>query len=446
MRSLTAATFSALVFVIGVTAVVSAEKAGNPSSPETVLYSFQNNPDGATPWAGLIADRAGNLYGTTYYGGPCCGTVYELSPPSLPGGSWTEQVLYSFQGGNDGGQPTAVLIMDGHGNLYGTTSNGGDGSSACTYHCGGVFELTPPAQPGGAWIFTALYAFQGGSDGAAPMASLLRDPGGNLYGTTSAGGDMLCTGGCGTVFELFPPSAPGGAWAEKVLYSFHGWPDGYYPMAGLVFDAQGNLYGTTIQGGKFGGNLLCEGGCGTVFELLRPQPGHAWTKTEIYLFGGTDGVHPSGNLIVDGAGNFYGTTQMGGIGACSHRVGCGNIYELSPPSQSGGAWTATNLYAFHGQESGEGYSPMAGVIRDGLGNLYGTTLKGGSSKGSAAGTVFKLTRQPDGSYTKSQFDLSTVSTGAQNPQGGLMFGPGKAVTGTGSAGGEVWGAVFSITP
>ncbi len=232
---------------------------------EKVLHSFCSQPncaDGDYPTAGLIFDAAGNLYGTTYAGGAYGaygpGTVFELTPAA--GGGWTEKVLHSFDNDcTDGASPYASLIFDAAGNLYGTTSrrrllpacDAGEG-------CGTVFELTPTA--GGGWTEKVLHSFGNGTDGANPDCDLIFDAAGNLYGTTIYGG----TYSYGTVFELTP--AGGGNWTEKVLHNFNrNGTDGICPYAGLIFDAAGNLYGTTSLGGTFG--------VGTVFELTPKRAG-----------------------------------------------------------------------------------------------------------------------------------------------------------------------------
>jgi len=282
---------------------------------ETVLHTFGNGTDGAAPYAGLIFDAAGNLYGTTTAGGTynsClysanyCGTVFELTP--TVGGGWTEQVLHSFNG-TDGAVPYAGLVFDAAGNLYGTTDVGG------TDDAGTVFELTPAA--GGGWTETVLYSFcaqPNCTDGGNPSASLILDAAGNLYGTTDYGG-TYCPQGCGTVFELTP------AGRETVLYSFCAQPnctDGAYPSASLIFDAAGNLYGTTRGGGTYG--------YGTVFELT-PEANGGWMENVLHSFNdnGTDGSTPEAGLIFDAAGNLYGTTQYGGV-----YYNGGTVFELTP--------------------------------------------------------------------------------------------------------------------
>jgi uncharacterized repeat protein (TIGR03803 family) len=330
---------------------------------ETVLHNFGNGTDGATPYAGLIFDAAGNLYGTTQYGGTYgVGTVFELTPAG--GGSWTEKVLYSFNlNGTDGAVPEAGLIVDAAGNLYGTTYFGG------TYLYGTVFELTPAG--GGGWTEQVLHSFNNnGADGSLPAAGLIFDAAGNLYGTTVNGGTgSNCVLGCGTVFELTP--AAGGGWTEQVLHSFNNnGADGSTPFAGLIFDAAGNLYGTTFAGGTYG--------YGTVFELT-PAAGGGWTETVLHNFGnGTDGTAPYAGLIFDAAGNLYGTTSYGGT------YNYGTVFELTPAA--GGGWTETVLHNFG--NGTDGITPYAGLIFDAAGNLYGTTFVGGTY---GYGTVFEVT-------------------------------------------------------
>jgi uncharacterized repeat protein (TIGR03803 family) len=265
-----------------------------PSGTLNVLYSFTGGSDGALPWAGMIADTAGNLYGTTYGGGASGqGTVFQLDP------SGTLTVLYSFTGGNDA-SPWSGLIADAAGNLYGTTE-GGDGP-------GEVFQLTPSG------ILNVLHNFTG-RDGAIPHGGLIFDAAGNLYGTTHNGG---ASAAYGTVFQLTPSGA------LNVLHSFTGGSDGAYPEAGLIADMAGNLYGTTWGGGS--------GGQGTVFQLT---PSGALNV--LYSFtGGSDGGRPAADLIADAAGNLYGTTASGGAGT-SCPGGCGTVFELAaPPSLTGG--------------------------------------------------------------------------------------------------------------
>jgi uncharacterized repeat protein (TIGR03803 family) len=231
--------------------LATASLAANAS--DKVLYSFEGGDDGANPEAALIADRLGNLYGTTTDGGGAacgCGVVFELSPPARQGGDWTEAVLYRFQG-PEAATPAAGLIFDQDGNLYGTTVHGG------TDNDGTVFKLTPPSAPGGSWTETTLYEFRGGNDGSYPVASLVFDKAGNLYGTTLFGGGRPQVG---IVFQVSPPTVPGGSWTETVLHRFgHGRRDGADPQGALLVDNRGVLYGTTMTG--------------VVFKLIPPAPG-----------------------------------------------------------------------------------------------------------------------------------------------------------------------------
>jgi uncharacterized repeat protein (TIGR03803 family) len=281
---------------------------------ERLIHAFSGNGsgDGSIPSGGLVLDAAGNLFGTTQQGGSLTsttGTVFELARTSQ---GVKEELLYSFLGGSDGAGPQAGLLLDSTGNLYGTTVSGGDVSTCAglgQQGCGVVFKLSPMS--GGGWQETVLHTFSGGSDGAASVANLIMDASGNLYGTTSAGGDLSTTcfqTGCGVVFELSPDS--GGGWTETVLHTFGG-ADGSFPMAGLAMDSAGNLYGTTLRGGNLS---VCGGsGCGGVFELS-PKVGGGWTETVLHKFGagGRDGINPQGGVILDAAGNLYGTTRGGG--------------------------------------------------------------------------------------------------------------------------------------
>ncbi|HEV2380969.1 MAG TPA: choice-of-anchor tandem repeat GloVer-containing protein [Terriglobia bacterium] len=316
----------------------------DPSGNETVLYNFSGGADGAYPYAGLVRDAAGNLYGTTLYGGntsSCvdgCGAVFKVDPAG------NETVLHTFTGGGDGGAPYAGLILDGAGNLYGTTYGGGP------YGDGTVFKLDPSGNE------TVLYGFTGGADGGVPYAGLILDPAGNLYGTTSEGGILsycfpgVFIPGCGVVFKLDP------AGKETVLYKFTGGADGASPVAALILDAAGNLYGTAGEGGNKTGLCYSEG-CGVVFKL---DP--AGKETVLHEFIGKDGANPAGGLIRDSAGNLAGTTYNGG----SYRSGV--LFELDQKDNE------TVLHQFGQPE--DGANPSAGLLQDPAGNLYGTTVNG----------------------------------------------------------------------
>jgi uncharacterized repeat protein (TIGR03803 family) len=334
---------------------------------EHVLHDFTGGKDGAAPYASPIFDAAGNLYGTTRYGGVSGnGTVFEMTPDS--NGQWTERVLHQFTGGKDGGQPWSGLILDSRGNLYGTTSGGGNSSDCAYSSCGVVFELTPSAN--GDWKEKVLHAFTG-KDGGSPLASLVFDGEGNLYGTTEW--DSVYLGG--TVFQLAHDSK-GGGWTEHVLHRFSRGRDGAHPVAGLILSAASHLYGTTEFGGELG--ACGGGGCGVVFELTHISNGH-WTQHVLYKFtGGTDGAVPLASLTFDPAGNLYSTASEGGA------YSGGTVFELT--RDRGGKWTQHVLHEFTlGKGAGAPNSPL---ILDSASDLYGTTLVGGSY---GKGTVFELT-------------------------------------------------------
>ncbi len=349
------------------------------------LYSFAGGSDGANPLARVIFGPNGTLYGTTKFGGGgCenygCGTVFNLRPsPSACKSalcSWIKTVLYDFkgprvssvaaQGGageaypvyGDGAYPLyGDLIFDQKGNVYGTTITGGQGSCDIYFsRCGTVFELSPS---GGGWNESVLYVFSG-NDGGFPYNGLTFDNAGNLYGTTYVGG----LSNAGTFFEL----AYSIGWTETFLSSFRNGNDGSGPTTGLIFDQSGNLYGATESGGKNSG--------GTVFEFS-PSPDGTWTYSLLYSFTGGASCGSWGNLVMDGAGNLYGTTLCDGTNKA------GNVFKLTP---SGGSWTYTSLHDFTGGSDGK--NPYSNVVIDANGNLYGTTYAGGSQ---GVGVVWEIT-------------------------------------------------------
>ena len=391
---------------------------------ETVLHFFGGPPDGLYPYGSLIQDSAGNLYGTTVRGGELtnvctdigCGVVYELSPAGQ------ETLLYTFPVGTDGSLPAAPVVLDGTGNLYGTTSEGGG-----LINVGTVYKINPAGQE------SILHTFTFGSDGAAPSAGLALDSMGNLYGTTGAGGNDVCTGlsGCGVVFEI---GADGGM---STLYAFSG-PDGAGPSSGVTLDAAGNLYGTTFHGGATTSCPSAAGtGCGVVYKLDA-----ASKETVLYSFtGGTDGGNPSGGVILDPAGNIYGSTFYGGTGACQKvgAEGCGVIFKLNPAGQE------TVLYSFSG--AGDGANPND-VILDANGNLYGTTYSGGIFTGNCSstdgcGVVFKL----DASGTLTVLHSFTGGKDGGLPEAGVVLDASGNLYGTTYGGGSArGGVVYKITP
>jgi uncharacterized repeat protein (TIGR03803 family) len=340
----------------------------------TLLYAFPGAERGATPLAGLARDANGNLYGTTGEGGGYGrGIVFELTTTGV------ESPLHQFKGlPSDGARPAANLLPGTKGNIYGTTSSGSaDGS--CTLGCGTVFELTLSA---GHWTETVLYSFAGGEDGTDP-SSLIEDAAGNLYGTTPLGGGAECieecggncpVGTCGTVFEL---TLSAGHWAKTTLDSFtEFYAEGSQPQGGLIRDAAGNLYGTTLRGGP--NNTSCPyaggGGCGTVFELT--PSGSDWTETVLYSFGGVNGETPGAGVVRDTAGNLYGTTTNGGDPTCN----CGVVFKLDTAGKE------TVLHTFKGGT--DGAYPGA-LVFGAHGFLYGTTTGGGDLT-CDCGTVFSV--------------------------------------------------------
>jgi uncharacterized repeat protein (TIGR03803 family) len=346
-----------------------------------------------------------------------------------------ETVLHRFDG-KDGYQPASSLIFDTAGNLYGTAAFGG--ASVCNSSgCGTVFELTPKV--GGGWTAKVLHSFShNGKDGYIPENSLVFDGDGNLYGTTEGGGTGACNGpfgvGCGTVFELKPTA--GGNWEEMVLHSFKNkGGDAYYPYTGLVLDGSGNLYGTTSSGGAYGSY-------GTVFELTRTVGG-GWTETVLHSFGGnqSDGTLPDGGLILDAAGNLYGTTYYGGT------YGRGTVFQLTPAT--GGSWTETVLHTFNDNGT-DGTEPEGSLIFDASGNLYGTTFDGGAH---GYGTVYELTPSAGGSWTETVLHSFTVGAGGNYPQAGLTIDVAGNLYGTTGSGGTGTciadtgcGTVFELMP
>ncbi len=331
---------------------------------ETVLYSFPSIVSGVNPTAPLIRDAAGDLYGTTNFGGSFGvlfggGTAFRLSA------SGRYRVLYNFEGPGGGtGVGASGLVPDSAGNFYGTTDAGG------AYSNGTVFEITPKGTE------NVLYSFPSMEFQLYP-SGVIRDSAGNLFGVTAGGGTGACQGGCGTVFEVSPDGT------EKTLYNFGPSPDGNFPTGALLRDAAGNFYGTT----EFGGSGPCFLGCGTVFKLTP-----SGEESVLYSFtNGSDGGDPNGPLVHDSAGNLYGTAFAGGKPGCGYAsVGCGTVFEVTQDGVETVVWT-------FGGPPADGANPEGGLARDQAGNLYGATYYGGSSTacndaGVGCGIVFKLAR------------------------------------------------------
>ena len=324
----------------------------------TVLYSFTSGTDGGEPYKGVTLDAQGNLYGTAVSGGTggCeggCGVAYKLTHS---GGSWSQSVIHYFSGGDDGSGPGAGLTIDHQGNLYGTTPTGGANG------LGVVYQLNPDA--GGNWNFKVIHTFTGGTDGATGSAGRLLLHGGRLYGVATAGG----ANGKGTAYELKPSHA--GEWTLNTIYAFQGQPDAGFPYSALLFTS-GKLYGTTYYDGA--NNL------GSVYELSRTAMGR-WKEKVLYSFqGGSDGQNSLGNLVVDAAGNLYGTTSEGGAD-CS----CGTIFKLTPGAH--GTWTESVVHRFEGPP--DGAFVYNGMVADAAGNFYGATVHGGVAD---EGAIYQFT-------------------------------------------------------
>lgn len=380
------------------------------ASSEKVLYSFKGGSDGFWPNS-VTFDSTGNLFGTTQLGGPGqSGVVFELSPKT--GGGWTFKLLHAFTGGADGGRPYSAVTIDAAGNLYGTTFFGGD------FNKGTVYRLSPNGD--GTWTETVLHSFSGGNDGAGPYDTPIFDASGNMYGTTFNGGATYNTG---CVFQLTPNGD--GTWSEKILYTFTGEQN---PVAGLVMDSTGNFYGTTVYGGPtFRGN---------VYQLS--QVSGVWTEKILHTFtGSSDGQVPYAGLIRDSAGNLFGAAYGGGSTAW------GTIYRLSPSSTGG--WTYKVLYTFLG--SPDGGSPYTALTSDSKGNLYGPTNLGGIPNCvNGCGTVFKLTRG-GATFTESLLYSFTGGADGANPYSSLIFDAAGNLYGTVYHGGAfLQGAIYEIKP
>ena len=326
--------------------------------------------------------------------------------PALAAGK--EKVLHSFSG-DDGTDPMGGLVVDSAGNLYGTTYGGG------AFGYGSIFEL---AHARGKWAEALLYSFNFGAGGVLPIAGLVFDGQGNLYGATKAGGVY----GYGTIFQL--SAGQNGTWTETVLHSFDG-NDGLTPVAGMIVDRSGNLYGTTLYGGDYG--------YGNVFELSPGQNG-TWTITTLYSLAGngTDGSYPYSGVVLDADGNLYGTTFSGGV------YNAGTVFQLAPSGN--GNWTETVLHSFG--KNKDGMNPYAGVVFDAGRNLYSTTYSGGAH---GLGIVFRLAPRKNGEWTETILHSFNRQKDASHPYGGLVLGAAGKLYGTGYSGGaHGYGAIFRL--
>jgi uncharacterized repeat protein (TIGR03803 family) len=419
------------LYLLSLVLLFSTATLANSQVQYRVLYSFgANGPsDGNSPRGKLLSDKLGNLYGTTYSGGSAgLGTVFELAPAQ--NGLWTETVIYNFcsqANCSDGGNPSAGLIMDQLGNLYGTTEVGGYNGQVCCW--GTVFELSPPSSPGAAWTESVLYTFGGNTtdDGCYPEGKLTFDGAGNLYGTTSQCGRGHY--GAGSVFELTPSG--NGGWNEIVLYNFcasghGGCPEGGRPVAGVAFDQVGNLYGTTSAGGPSKG--------GVVYELS-PSLGGGWTETVLHPFGsGVYGSGPRSSINFDKLGNLYGTAYTGGLSSEACDFGCGTVFRLVTTS---GGWKYS-AFRFTGPNGG---NPAAGVLMDNKNTtMYGTTQFGGSG-----GTVFKIHGKTETALYN--FCSQSACADGSEPATALISDTSGHLYGSTTRGGAYGqGVVFEITP
>ena len=399
------------------------------SARESILHNFSGTS--AAPAAGLVSDAAGNFYGVTGTGTPACmtecGSVFKLSPNGM---GWSFEVLHIFTGGNDGSLPQVPVTLDAEGNVYGTTTAGG---GSCPLQgsegCGIVFKLSQNGS--GGWSETVLHRFSKTSDGAIPLSNLIFDASGNLYGTTEfSGATRACPQGCGTIYKLSPS---GSSWSFSVIHTFNSTGGSFGGI--IFFDSEGTMFGTTGGGGTV--NALCGSGCGVVFKLV--PSGSSWTETVLYKFtGGSDGQTPY-PLAMDSAGNLFGTALFGGLSTCQ-ALGCGTAFELSP---KGSGYTFSVTHSFNGTD---GQIPI-GIIPDGKGNLFGTTESTGTgSCEGACGKIFKLAPKTGGGWTETTLHSFSGGNDGSFPFGGVILDSAGNLYGTAAGGGTAMqGVAFKIT-
>ncbi len=386
-------------FLIAVALTLSFEGAtAFGAATQNILWTF-NHQEGTPsfPYYNFLSRGAkGNLYGLTALGGANNkGAAFQLSPN--PDGSWTRTVLFSFAG-KFAGEPIGGLTIDSAGNLYGVSSEGG------ARNTGYVFKLSPEVS--GTWSASVIHNFGpccgAGPDGISPYAGLVMDPAGNLYGTTTYGG----TGGFGTIYQLAPNTA--GGWTETILHNFASYnAEGGYPESKLTIAPDGRLLGTAAQGGLNVGT--CTVGCGTVFELKKQDTG--WAFRVLHYFKSTDGQYPRyAGVSIDNAGNLYGATEGGG----ANQVG--TAWRLLY-SSADGTYTEQTLHHF-GSGSTDGSGPLSGVVVNPSGTrVFGTTPQGGLYGG---GTVYTLSKVPNGPWTETILYQFTDGTDGQFPSGGVV--------------------------
>ena len=392
----------------------------------TNQYQYLGSPDSNAP-EGFTMDSSGNLYGFSGQAGTnssClfgsgCGTAVEMTKNS--DGTWSESVLYNFQGGSDGWAPVGIPVRDAAGNLFGVTVNGGS-STSCFDGCGTVFMISGGAK-------TILHTFQG-SDGATPLSGMVMDAAGNLYGTTPYGGSD------GNVYELSPNGS--GGYTYSVIYNFNGGVnnDGATPQAALVIDAAGNLYGTTYSGGS---DTYCDTyqrGCGTVFELS-PVAGGGWTEKVLHRFVGTlGGFHPANALIFDSAGNLYSVTQGGPAtihGRNNIGFAPGLFFGLSP--RADGSWQEKTLLYFRG---GLDVTYFFTDLTYQNGIFYGASNGGSSNQGA----IYTLTPQGQGQWSESAiYSFGQTNSG---PGSRVIFDATGILYGTAGGGTHNRGVLYSL--
>ncbi len=423
--------FSSLLTAAIALGIVLSLAAASQAQTENVLYSFTGGRDGGDPIGGLARDGAGNLYGTTGAGGlGGNGVVFQLHPEA--GGGWTESVVHTFLSGSDGGTPAGGVVLDAAGNIYGGVVLGGKGN-------GLIFKLTP--RPTGGWTNSNAHVFTY-ADGSVPQGNLTIDANGNIFGVTGSGGTSTnCFGGgCGVVFRLTPN--PNGGGTFKILHTFTGGADGSHPRGGLALDAAGNVYGTTWIGGRMSD---CSGnGCGLVFKLSPTSQGE-WKNKVLFAFGnGKSGSDPNANVVLDAAGNVYGSTPQGNGGTACGGIGCGTVFELSPTIAN--TWTPSIPHTFTGGT--DGGTPTPGLTLS-AGDLYGTTQVGGDVNcgvGGRCGTVYKLS-PASGGWQQTIIYAFAGGTDRGDPTSGVIFDDSGNLYGETSLGGtNGWGTIYQIVP
>ncbi len=415
------------IFVVFVGFLVVSTLAAQPAQAQKfkVLHRFHGK-DGARPVGQLVLDKAGNFYGTTGTGGlgKCelgCGTAFKMNKSGTI--VWT----HSFHGPN-GQNPGGGLLRDSAGNLYGTTVSGGTiNNDICSMGCGVAFKLDKTGNKE-----ALLHKFTGIPDGYFPFSLLADGAGGDLYGPASGGAN-----GSGAIFRITETRR------ESTFYGFGGGADGCFPSAGVTLDSLGDLYGVTLMGGAG----FCNSGYGVVFEI-----DNAGNETVLHTFGGSDGAYPDSVLLFDSEGNLYGTTENGGSSQVC-QGGCGTVFELSPQN---GSWSETVLYSFCSlSDCADGFVPGNGpLVRDANGNLYGTTETGGAYRncnGQGCGVAFKL----DTAGNETVLHNFTGSRDGASPVAGLAMDSAGNLYGAAVSGGDLrcksgtnrgCGVVFRITP